>query len=67
MLETNKKHTDVLNEQTKSTKEAGIALDKKEVPLITIMKTVNSQNVNTAILDLFKPSVDDSKSLFTNG
>nr|DAR18554.1 MAG TPA: hypothetical protein [Caudoviricetes sp.] len=67
MLETNKKHTDVLNEQTKSTKDAGIALDKKEVPLITIMKTVNSQNVNTAFLDLFKPSVEESKSLFTNG
>jgi len=67
MLETNKKHTDVLNEQTKSTKDAGIALDKKEVPLITIMKAVNSQDVNTAFLDLFKPSTEESKSLFTNG
>ena len=57
----------MLNEQTKSTKEAGIALDKKEVPLITIMKAVNSENTNAALLNLFKPSVDDNKFLFTNG
>ena len=66
MLETNKKHTEVLNEQTQSTKEAGKSLEKKEVPLITIMKSIDKQKIDSTFLNLFQPNVGENKTLFTN-
>ena len=65
MLETNKKHTEVLNEQTESTKEAGKAIEKKDIPIVTIMQTVNRENINKSFANLFGDG-QQKKSLFSN-
>ena len=67
MLETNKKHTEVLKEQVASTSEAGKSLEKKEVPIINIVTPIKSSDIKIATLGgMFNYNNDNKKELFAN-